>query len=84
MKRPPVIQSLEHLKQEIKLVDALSDIKVTLEMMDETTAAAAPTDNYFTSLKCDLIPIDKKGAEFDIVSKYITPTLSHIPVIHQP
>jgi hypothetical protein len=53
----------------MKLVEALSDIKVTLEMMDEKLANVSPEDNYFTSLKCDLTPIDKMSANFSMVSK---------------
>ena len=71
MRRPPVVSSLPQIRNEMKLMDALSDIKVTLELMDQKTANAAPEDSYFSSLNCNLTPIDKSSDDFGMIAKFV-------------
>ena len=77
MRVPPPIQSLDVLKQKIKLLEVLGDIKLGMDIMKEEVTAKANVhhiDRYYSNLNCDLKPLKPETEDFSMVEQYIQST----------
>jgi len=73
MKTPPIINSLDMVKHEIQLVEALSDIEVAATML-KATGGGAMVDANYAKLKCHIEPIEKTSDEFKRIQEYVNNT----------
>lgn len=75
--RPPQITSESMLKREIELLESLSDMRLTEEIMKETTKSSNgnnvhPIDQQFTSLgMTEVAPLNPKSKEFKELANYL-------------
>ena len=79
--RPVVIDSLERLKRELDLVDALGDMEVASKLLsasvprDASGAPVNPLDAHFRSLALSAMdPVDHMGGEFRTLQAYVRDT----------
>ncbi|GMT33620.1 hypothetical protein PFISCL1PPCAC_24917, partial [Pristionchus fissidentatus] len=75
--RPPaLIKTPKQLKNEIQLLDLLSDIEYAIKTMKQETKEedVHPVDRHYASLKCELNPLEKKEEEFEVISEYLKKT----------
>lgn len=75
MKRPPLILTQQQLKQKIELLEALSDIQIAIQMIDEDARKqeqANVSDLHYKSLGCKLEPCDDKSDDYRMVKQYVT------------
>ena len=77
MKRPPLIHSLQEMKLKLHLLEALSDIKIAISVMDQAEKDQ-PKENsldiHYKSLNCSLTPVSKTENEYQIVQQYVQNT----------
>lgn len=72
---PPLIKTVQHLKQEIELLEALDEIEVAFTTLNiETNTRLNPIDQQYEQLKCQLKPIEKAEAIFEVINKYLQST----------
>ncbi|XP_062511613.1 poly [ADP-ribose] polymerase 2-like isoform X2 [Corticium candelabrum] len=75
MTRPPTIRTTEQVKAKMSLLEALGDIEIAMRVMSEKGHADEhPIDRQYTSLKCQMTPLDKEVAEYKIVERYVKTT----------
>ncbi|KAI0638778.1 poly polymerase catalytic domain-containing protein [Trametes polyzona] len=79
--RPPVIDSIERLKKELELVDALGDMEVASKLIATTIPRDAsgrpvnPLDGHFRSLQLSSMePVARTSAEFAALAAYTRDT----------
>ncbi|CAF3705239.1 unnamed protein product [Adineta steineri] len=72
---PPLIKTIQQLKSEIELLEALDDIEIAFTTLNiETNTRLNPIDQHYEQLKCKLNPIDKTKDIHKIISKYLQTT----------
>ncbi|GAB0138738.1 hypothetical protein EsDP_00006963 [Epichloe bromicola] len=73
--RPPIINNEAHLKQEIELLESLSDMKDASNIMkiDRTKARTThPMDSHYLGLGMEeMSPLDHASSEFDLLKTYL-------------
>ena len=77
MKRPPLIRSSQEMKLKLHLLEALSDIKVAISIIDDAEKAKLsenPIDTHYKSLNCELSTISVNTEEYKIVEQYLAST----------
>ncbi|KAA0185227.1 hypothetical protein HAZT_HAZT011681 [Hyalella azteca] len=77
--KPPVLQSLDVIRQKKDVMLTLSDIELTqsLQSADETEKkekAENPIDKHYKSLKCDMKLVPHSSEEFKVISRYVAGT----------
>uniref|UniRef100_Q8X0P2 Poly [ADP-ribose] polymerase n=1 Tax=Neurospora crassa TaxID=5141 RepID=Q8X0P2_NEUCS len=75
--RPPVIAADEQLKQEIELLENLSDLKEASNIMkvDKTKFDVHPLDRQYQGLKMqEMTPLDRASTEFAQLADYLVET----------
>jgi len=74
MKVPTVIRSQEEIKEKINLLEALSDIKIAMKMIEESMTKGNPLDNQYKSLQCPINVLKKTSSDYKLIEKYVTNT----------
>ncbi|KAL3055561.1 hypothetical protein OYC64_018266 [Pagothenia borchgrevinki] len=75
LKTPPVIRTEEELKEKISLLEALSEIQIAVKMVQSSgDSNEHPVDRQYSSLQCQLQPLDSGTNEFQVVEKYLQST----------
>ena len=77
MKRPPLIRSPQEMKLKLHLLEALSDIKVAISIIDDaekSQAQESSVDTHYRSLDCSLSPLLSNADEYKIIEQYLTNT----------
>ncbi|KAI3374250.1 hypothetical protein L3Q82_006100 [Scortum barcoo] len=78
LKTPPIIRSEDELKEKIALLEALSDIRIAVKMVQSSKDSDEhPLDRQYRSLKCQLQPLDSSSHEYKVIEKYLQST--HAP-----
>ncbi|XP_028284052.1 poly [ADP-ribose] polymerase 2 [Parambassis ranga] len=78
LKTPPIIRTEDELKEKIALLEALSDIRIAVKMVQSSEDSDEhPLDQHYLSLQCKLQPLDSSSHEYKIVEKYLQST--HAP-----
>ena len=72
MTRPPVISSLDSVKEEYELLESLRQITIAINVKESGGKHIDPTTKAFNNL-CSSIEL-RTGAEFDFVQKLLTDT----------
>lgn len=79
---PPLIKTIQHLKKEIELLEALDEIEIAFTTLNiDMNTRLNPIDQQYEQLKCQLKPIEKTDEMFDIINKYLQST--HAPTHQQ-
>ncbi len=74
-KVPPLINSLDKIKEKLDLLDALSQIEIAMSIIkSEAGGDQNPVDHQYSALKCDIKPLDKEDARFKLIDKYVKNT----------
>lgn len=74
-KVPPLISTHEKVKEKLDLLDALSEIEIAMKIIkSETAVDKHPVDQQYEALKCDIRPLPKGDARFDLIEKYLQGT----------
>lgn len=75
MKKAPVIDSVEMIKNKREMIDSLLEIEVAYSMLqDDSDESINPVDSHYEKLRTDLKPLDHKSEEFDLIKKYVENT----------
>lgn len=78
LKTPPIIRTEDELKEKIALLEALSDIQIAVKMVQSRADSDEhPLDRQYSSLHCQLQPLDSSSHEYKVVEKYLQST--HAP-----
>ncbi|KAK1879534.1 Poly [ADP-ribose] polymerase 2 [Dissostichus eleginoides] len=65
----------EELKEKISLLEALSEIQIAVKMVQSSgDSEEHPVDRQYSSLQCQLQPLDSGTNEFQVVEKYLQST----------
>ena len=72
MKKPPLLKTIEQIKEKLELLDALNEIQIAITVMNEEKhkTDVNELDQYYKSLDCELEPLNSDSTEFDIIKKY--------------
>ncbi|XP_067462613.1 poly [ADP-ribose] polymerase 2-like [Thunnus thynnus] len=77
-KTPPIIHTEDELKEKISLLEALSNIQITVKIVQSSrNGDEHPLDRQYSSLKCKLQPLDSSAPEYKVIEKYLLST--HAP-----
>lgn len=72
---PPLIKTIQQLKREIELLEALDEIEVAFTTLNiETNTRSNPLDQQYEQLKCHLKPVDRSEEIFGLINKYLQST----------
>ncbi|XP_033853005.3 poly [ADP-ribose] polymerase 2 isoform X1 [Acipenser ruthenus] len=75
LRTPPLIRTEQELKDKITLLEALSDIEIVIKMVKSSLDSTEhPLDKQYSSLHCDLSPLEHSTQEFQILEKYLQST----------
>ncbi|XP_064467342.1 poly [ADP-ribose] polymerase 2-like isoform X2 [Ornithodoros turicata] len=76
MKRPPKITTLDEVSRKVKLLEALSDVQVTMDLMrkERELKNSHPYDKLYFSLGCSLCKLEPGGEEHNLISTYMKNT----------
>ncbi|CAG5896401.1 unnamed protein product [Menidia menidia] len=78
LKTPPIIRTEDELKEKITLLEALSDIRIAVKMVQSSAGGDEhPLDRQYRSLQCKLQPLDSSSNEYQVIEKYLQST--HAP-----
>ena len=72
---PPLIKTVQQLKQEIELLEALDDIEIAFTTLNtDTNTRLNPIDQHYEQLKCKLLPMEKTSDMYELINKYLQST----------
>jgi len=76
MSTPPAIRTMDKVREKIKLLEVLSDVKLGLDLMKQRRAEEKinPIDRYYNNLNCDLKTLAADSEDFSLVEQYIMST----------
>uniref|UniRef100_A0A668ATM8 Poly [ADP-ribose] polymerase n=1 Tax=Myripristis murdjan TaxID=586833 RepID=A0A668ATM8_9TELE len=75
LKTPPIIRTEDELKEKIALLEALSDIQIAVKMaQSREDSDEHPLDRQYSSLRCQLQPLDPNSHEYTVIEKYLQST----------
>jgi len=78
MKRPPIINTAQMLKEKVQLLEVLEDIKTALTLIsdaaDPALDAVPEEDLNYRKLNCGLCVVERGSERFDMVNSYLTNT----------
>ncbi|XP_068604576.1 poly [ADP-ribose] polymerase 2 [Brachionichthys hirsutus] len=78
LKTPPIIRTEDELKEKIALLEALSDIEIAVKMVKSSEDGDEhPLDRQYSSLRCQLQPLESSCHEFKVIEEYLRST--HAP-----
>ncbi|KAM9719997.1 poly [ADP-ribose] polymerase 2 [Menidia menidia] len=78
LRTPPIIGTEDELKEKITLLEALSDIRIAVKMVQSSAGGDEhPLDRQYRSLQCKLQPLDSSSSEYQVIEKYLQST--HAP-----
>lgn len=74
--RPKMIKTMDELKQELALLEALSDVEVVNSSLkeDKKSKPMHSSDRNYERLKCELKPLDKKNPTYKMIESYMMNT----------
>ena len=72
---PPLIKTIQHLKQEIELLTALEEIEVAFTTLNvDCNIRVNPVDQHYEQLKCRLHPLNKDEQMYILINQYLQST----------
>lgn len=74
MRVPPLISTVQDIQIKTRLLEALADIKIAMQMITEDDQDESETnikDRHYESLECKLDPLDMSEEDFGIIAKYV-------------
>lgn len=73
-KTPPILQSMDDVKEKLKMLEALSNIVLAMDVLNTSDSSENPIDKYYRSLDCNLIPLGHTSDEFNALKKCLLGT----------
>lgn len=81
MRPPPVIDSVQLLKEKIQLVESLADVSIATSLLRQPSTGPQddrhPVDIHYEKLKCAFTPLDRNSEHFQMVEQYTQNTHGH-------
>ncbi|KAL3989812.1 Poly [ADP-ribose] polymerase 2 domain protein [Acanthocheilonema viteae] len=72
MRQPPMIKTIEQLKAEIKLLEALGEIEVAVRTFKkEGNINVHPIDRHYINMKCEISLLSASDPKYKIVDNYL-------------
>jgi archaellum component FlaC len=72
---PPVLDTLQQIKDKIDMIDSLLEIEIAYSMLNvETEGEINPIDSHFAQLKTEIQPLDHTTDEFKMLVEYVKNT----------
>jgi poly [ADP-ribose] polymerase len=72
---PPLIKTIQQLKQEIELLEALDEIEIAFTTLNiDVNTRLNPLDQHYEQLKCRLNPIETTEEIYILINKYLQST----------
>jgi poly [ADP-ribose] polymerase len=79
-----IIDSIDKVKEKIDMISNLSDMKITLKILDNADSKEEyenqdekQLNDYYKQLNCDIRSISKKEPIYSTLNKYLTPKISN-------
>lgn len=69
-----IIKDEETVKKKLELLDSLSNVKATFELLQQKGGGDNILDANYKKLKCNIDPIDKGSKEFKLIQQFIDNT----------
>ncbi|VDD85971.1 unnamed protein product [Enterobius vermicularis] len=79
MRQPPLIKTMEQLKNEMTLLEMLANIEISVRAIQEKSGDENlnPIDRHFLNMRCDLSVIASDDPQYKMINKYLQNT--HAP-----
>ena len=75
VENPPLIDTVEMIKNKIDMIDNLMEIEIAYNLMNaDTDSDINPLDAHYEQLKTELVPLKKDSEEFQLIEKYVQNT----------
>ncbi|TPP58726.1 Poly [ADP-ribose] polymerase [Fasciola gigantica] len=72
MRVPPLIRTMDEVKEKLDLLQALDDIEFAVRVLkQEHKTSENILDVHYRQLKCDIRPLDEKEPMYDILCRYL-------------
>jgi len=73
-KKVPIINGSKRLHQEIELIETLKQMMFTNKILKRRSKRMNPIDAHYNALRCDIRPISKYSAEYNLINKSLQGT----------
>lgn len=81
MRPPPVIDTVQLLKEKIQLVESLADVSIATNLLRQSSTGPQderhPVDIHYEKLKCAFTPLERSSQQFKMVEQYTQNTHGH-------
>ena len=75
MKKPPVIETTDDIKEKMELLSALNEIQVAVKILDKGKEEDINVlDTYYKFLECSITPLPDSDSDYKIIEKYVKNT----------
>ncbi|XP_006812383.1 poly [ADP-ribose] polymerase 1-like [Saccoglossus kowalevskii] len=74
MKKPPMLDNIDIIKNKTQMLDNLLDIEVAYSLLKGGDSGKDPIDANFEKLKCGIEVLEHKSDEFTMIEKYMKNT----------
>ena len=74
-----VLNNDEKIKEKIKMLETISDMKITTKILQETddTEDTSVLDQNYKKLGCDIKTVDEKSKDYSLLKEYFDNTKGH-------
>lgn len=70
-----VLDNDEKVKEKVKMLETISDLKITSKLLDQkTNDEASILDQNYKKLGCDIKTVDTKSSEYKLLQEYFDNT----------
>ncbi|XP_043351650.1 poly [ADP-ribose] polymerase 2 isoform X10 [Dermochelys coriacea] len=78
LRTPPLIRTRQELQEKVQLLEALGEIQIAIRLVHlELHGQEHPMDQSYRKLGCELHPLDRDSARFQVLERYLLST--HAP-----
>ncbi|XP_077688253.1 poly [ADP-ribose] polymerase 2 isoform X5 [Eretmochelys imbricata] len=78
LRTPPLIRTRQELQEKVQLLEALGEIQIAIRLAHlELHGQEHPLDQSYRKLGCELRPLDRDSAHFQVLERYLLST--HAP-----
>lgn len=75
MRKPPIISTLDQLKEKLEMVNALGEIEIATSLIKSVDSNINLLDSHYNSLNLEKMePLDHDSEEFKLIMKYVNNT----------
>ncbi|GBP32813.1 Poly polymerase [Eumeta japonica] len=76
IQNPPLLNNVDFIKKKTEMLDNLLEIEIAYNMLNQDSSdnTLSPVDGHYLKLKAEIIPLDEKSPEYEMILTYVKNT----------